>query len=467
MLRCCNLRRQSVPWQPAGGQRGSECEAKVCFNLKVKIAILQSIFEIERVTSRIMNERTAAERDAPIYGSFRELFTKGFELDTPTCVFMIGTHIAAVVLGIWLFAYAPSEWVWAATLWIVIQFFLGSGSTTLYTHRLITHKAAKHVSAPVHWFFCFFGQIFSVQGSVRRWSANHSLHHGVDRHGKKELDPYSATWFDGPIRNFVWSHTLSHMCNHPESEEYTRSHNAKRHWIIMLQDKWYGLLTTFWLFLFPMALGYALGGWYGFFGLMAGSMLGTILVQHNTWTVNSVTHMWGKTDGLNSSASNNYVWLGPLGEGNHHGDHHDFPRDYRNGFGVSGWLLDPTRYGILALRAVNLVRGLNRATEKEEAEIIAGREIAQVSSMTAFNREAAALKKQLDTRIMELKNDWIEALAHWETLKQESKLLQQAADRRDELAKEIAQARAHVNMRKNAFFAELEALRTQAMSFSA
>ena len=110
------------------------------------------------------------------------------------------------------------------------------------------------------------------------------------------------------------------------------------------------------------------------------------------------------------------------------------------------------------LRAFNLVRGLNRATEKEEAEIIAGREIAQVSSMTAFNREAAALKKQLDTRVLELKNDWIEALAHWETLKQESKLLQQAADRRDELAKEIAQARAHVNKRKEAFFAELEAL---------
>jgi hypothetical protein len=89
-----------------------------------------------------------------------------------------------------------------------------------------------------------------------------------------------------------------------------------------------------------------------------------------------------------------------------------------------------------------------------------------VSSMTAFNREAAALKKQLDTRVLELKNDWIDALAHWEKLKQESKLLKQAAERRDELAKEIAQARAHVNMRKEAFFAELENLRSQAMTFS-
>ena len=94
-----------------------------------------------------------------------------------------------------------------------------------------------------------------------------------------------------------------------------------------------------------------------------------MLVQHNTWTVNSVTHMWGWTKGLKSSAVNNYIWLGPLGEGNHHADHHDFPRDYRNGFGWSGWLLDPTRYGILLLRAFGLVRGLHRATTAEEDQI--------------------------------------------------------------------------------------------------
>jgi stearoyl-CoA desaturase (delta-9 desaturase) len=413
-----------------------------------------------------MSNITVEERDAPIYGSFRELFSQGFELDKPTCIFLIGTHSAAVILGFWLYVYAPSQWVWAGSAWLLAQLFLGSLSTTLYSHRLITHRAVKHIAAPVHWFFCFFGQVFSVQGSVRRWSANHALHHGVDRHGRKELDPYSATWFPDVYRNFFWSHTLTHMFNHPESEEYKRSHNAKRHWIIMLQDKWYGLLTTFWVFLVPMSVGYALGGWYGFFGLMAGSMLGTVAVQHNTWTVNSVTHLWGKTDGLNSSASNNYIWLGPLGEGNHHGDHHDFPKDYRNGFGVSGWLLDPTRYAILALRGVNLVKGLNRASEKEEAEIIAGRKIAQVSSMTNFDREAAALKKQLDTRILELKNEWIDALSHWEKLKKESKILRRAADRRDGLAKEITQARARVNKRKEAFFAELDLLRSQAMAFS-
>jgi stearoyl-CoA desaturase (delta-9 desaturase) len=370
------------------------------------------------------------------------------------------------VLGAWAIFAAPAEWAAIAGIWALIHFFLGSLSTTLYSHRLITHNATKKVSLPVHLFFCVFGQIFSVQGSVRRWSANHALHHGVDRHGKKELDPYSATWFPDAFRNFVWSHTLTHLYNHPESEEYQRAHNAKRHAVIMWQDKYYGLLTTFWLFLFPMGLGFALGGWLGFFALMAGSMVGSVLVQHNTWTVNSVTHMWGWTKGLKSSAVNNYVWLGPLGEGNHHGDHHDFPRDYRNGFGWSGWLLDPTRYFILLLRGLRLVGPLNSASLREETEIFAARKLANIRVQSKLSAEAADLYDQLEARVLELRKDWLEAVSRWESLRKESKLMQQATARRNEIAHEIRAAKAHVEARKEEFFAAVERLHAQMPSYA-
>ncbi len=254
-----------------------------------------------------MTEITPDQRDAPIFKTFGDLFDAGFTLDTTTWVFVSMVHIAAVVLGAWAIFVAPNEWGLIAAGWIVAHFILGSLSTTVYSHRLITHNAVKTVSVPVHLFFCFFGQVLSVQGSVRRWSANHVLHHGVDRHGKKELDPYSATWFPDTLRNFLWSHMLTHLFNHPESEEYSRSHNAKRHPIIMSQDKLYGVLITFWIFLFPMGLGYALGGWLGLMALLTGSIVGSVLVQHNTWTVNSVTHLWGWTKGLKSSAANNFI----------------------------------------------------------------------------------------------------------------------------------------------------------------
>ncbi len=411
------------------------------------------------------NQMNPEERDAPLYSNFKELFSNGFSLDAGTCIFLASVHSSAIGMAVWLFGFAPAQWMWLGALWMIVHLIMGSVATTLYSHRLITHNAAQHVSTPVHWFFCAFAQIFSVQGSVKQWSANHSLHHGVDRHGKKQIDPYSATWFNDPIRNFLWSHTLCHCFNHPKSDEYTRSHNAKRHAVIMWQDKWYGLLTTFWIFLVPMGVGFAIGGWYGFFALTAGSLLGTVLVQHNTWTVNSVTHMWGFTDGISSSAQNNYIWLGPMGEGNHHGDHHDYPRDYRNGFGVSGWLLDPTRYLILALRGLRLLKGLNRASKKEEAEIIAERKLASVSSrFSTVCQETRSIVEQLEGRAHELRQDWIEAVARWEKLKKESGSLAAAGKR--EITRDITVAWRHVKASRQAFYEAVDRLQKHPVAYS-
>jgi stearoyl-CoA desaturase (delta-9 desaturase) len=339
-------------------------------------------------------------------------------------------------------------------------------STTVYSHRLITHSAAKTVSVPVHLFFCLFGQVLSVQGSVRRWSANHVLHHGVDRHGKKELDPYSATWFPDNLRNFLWSHTLTHLFNHPDSEEYTRAYNSKRHPIIVWQNRHYGALIAFWIFAVPLALGFFLGGLTGALSLLAGSLVGSVAVQHNTWTVNSVTHLWGWTKGLKSSAVNNFIWLGPMGEGNHHADHHDFPRDYRNGFGWSGWVLDPTRYVILALRALGLVRGLNHANRRDEAEIISARKLAKVDELKRLNHDAAALYAHLESTVIELRKEWLEAVSSWEALRSESKLMQQANESYKELAEEIRHTKALVKARKQAFLLAVERLNTQAFDYA-
>ena len=409
---------------------------------------------------------TAEQRDAPIYETFGELFSKGFSLDTATVIFVVAIHIAAIALLVWLGLMTPEGWVSVAIIWAVVHFVVGSLSTTVYSHRLITHNAVKTVSVPVHLFFCVFGQILSVQGSVRRWSANHALHHGVDRHGKKALDPYSATWFPDTLRNFLWSHTLTHLFNHPESDEYTRAYNAKRHPIIVWQDRYYGALIAFWIFLVPLISGFSLGGVTGALALLAGSLIGSVAVQHNTWTVNSVTHLWGWTKGLKSSAVNNFIWLGPMGEGNHHADHHDFPRDYRNGFGWSGWMLDPTRYVILGFKALGLVQGLNQATRRDEAEIIAARKLAKVDELKRSENDAIPLSAQLEARVMELRKEWLEAVSAWEALRTESKLVQRANATYRDIAKELRHAKRLVRARKEAFFEAVELLSTQAFDYA-
>ena len=54
------------------------------------------------------------------------------------------------------------EWARYAAIWAIVHCLLGSFSTTVYTHRLITHNAAKSVSASVHAFFVSLAR-FSVQ----------------------------------------------------------------------------------------------------------------------------------------------------------------------------------------------------------------------------------------------------------------------------------------------------------------
>ncbi len=352
----------------------------------------------------------------PLYQRFSELFEKGFKIDWVTAGFISITHVICIIGTPVAYYFAP-EGLWKAMLaWTLVHAFIACLSTTVYSHRLVSHGAANKISWPVHIVFGYVGQVLAIQGSVLRWASMHILHHGVDKTGQHQLDPYSATWFGSTWRNFLWSHMLTYFFFHPKTEAWDRAIASKSTPLIVWQDKLYIPLLVTLNFLLPMAVGYWLAGAVGAACLMIASIGGFILAQHNTWTVNSVTHLWGSKDGANSSAKNNYIWMGPLGEGNHHADHHDHGKDFRNGFGVSGWLLDPTRYVILALRGMGLVKGLQRASKVQEARIVARRamnEIQQKVPVVSWDG--------LEGRFNALRADWLEAVAKWESYKKERK----------------------------------------------
>ncbi|MBR9909118.1 MAG: hypothetical protein GYB33_02050 [Gammaproteobacteria bacterium] len=399
---------------------------------------------------------------APIYDSFAELFERGFTIDWVTTSFIGFTHLVCL-LGTPLAYYFAPPGFWQVMLsWTLGHMFFGCLSTTLYSHRLISHGAARVVRWPVHLLFGFIGQPMAAQGSVRRWAALHVIHHSVDRTGRHELDPYSATWFSSSWRNFLWSHVLTYLLFHPDTSEKDKAYEAKNSAPLVWQDKLYVPLLVGLNFILPLGLGIWLSGTLvGGLCLMTASICAFVLGQHNTWTVNSVTHMWGFIRGASSSAKNNYLWLGPLGEGNHHADHHDFARDYRNGFGLSGWLLDPTRYVILLLNGLGLVKGLHRASKKQEAEIIARRKLLQVRG-----RLQGALWEAWETRLETLKSDWLEATHQWEAFKAQRLQLRamhlpqlELEKKLNALKAEVAIARRTMRARKQAFLDALYELR--------
>ncbi|MDB2643337.1 hypothetical protein N9Y37_02700 [Luminiphilus sp.] len=435
--------------------------------------------------STTLQHTQAADSPEPLFSRFSDLFKAGFSLDWGIGSFLVISHCLVLVLTPLAYFYAPAG-LWKVMLaWTLVHAFIAAVTTTAYSHRLIAHRAAKDIRLPTH--IVFLGlQLFALQGSVRRWSAQHVIHHSVDRTGQHHLDPYSTTWFDTGWRNFLWSHMLTYLFNHPPSREFDAALNAKMHPAIIWQDKHYLPLLILANFALPIALGIALAGWLGGFCLLVASSAGYVLAHHNTWTVNSVTHLWGFKKGLISSAKNNYIWLGPLGEGNHHADHHDHPRDFRNGFGWSGWLLDPTRYLILSLNALGLVNGLNRASRWQEARIITRRKVRDTRA-----RSQSAVWQRWEDKLALLGEEWLAAAQTWDHFKLEkNKLTQQirqaGADtmaaarermgltheellrdlqaRREAVRAEMQDARKRLNARREAFFNALSELKQANMT---
>ena len=435
--------------------------------------------------STTLQHTQAADSPEPLFSRFSDLFKAGFSLDWGIGSFLVISHCLVLVLTPLAYFYAPAG-LWKVMLaWTLVHAFIAAVTTTAYSHRLIAHRAAKDIRLPTH--IVFLGlQLFALQGSVRRWSAQHVIHHSVDRTGQHHLDPYSTTWFDTGWRNFLWSHMLTYLFNHPPSREFDAALNAKMHPAIIWQDKHYLPLLILANFALPIALGIALAGWLGGFCLCVASSAGYVLAHHNTWTVNSVTHLWGFKKGLISSAKNNYIWLGPLGEGNHHADHHDHPRDFRNGFGWSGWLLDPTRYLILSLNALGLVNGLNRASRWQEARIITRRKVRDTRA-----RSQSAVWQRWEDKLALLGEEWLAAAQTWDHFKLEkNKLTQQirqaGADtmaaarermgltheelvrdlqaRREAVRAEMQDARKRLKARREAFFTALSELKQANMA---
>ena len=435
--------------------------------------------------STTLQHTQAADSPEPLFSRFSDLFKAGFSLDWGIGSFLVISHCLVLVLTPLAYFYAPAG-LWKVMLaWTLVHAFIAAVTTTAYSHRLIAHRAAKDIRLPTH--IVFLGlQLFALQGSVRRWSAQHVIHHSVDRTGQHHLDPYSTTWFDTGWRNFLWSHMLTYLFNHPPSREFDAALNAKMHPAIIWQDKHYLPLLILANFALPIALGIALAGWLGGFCLLVASSAGYVLAHHNTWTVNSVTHLWGFKKGLISSAKNNYIWLGPLGEGNHHADHHDHPRDFRNGFGWSGWLLDPTRYLILSLNTLGLVNGLNRASRWQEARIITRRKVRDTRA-----RSQSAVWQRWEDKLALLGEEWLAAAQTWDHFKLEkNKLTQQirqaGADtmaaarermgltheellrdlqaRREAVRAEMQDARKRLKARREAFFTALSELKQANMA---
>ncbi len=243
-------------------------------------------------------------------------------------------HLAAVV-GVAVLGWSWRGLALAALLYVPRMFFITAGY-----HRYFSHRAYR----TSRWFQLVLavGATATFQKGVLWWAAHHRVHH---RRSDQEGDLHSARR-DG----FWWSHMGWFLCRDLEDTDLTRVRDLARY----PELRWLG---TYWL-VPPLVLAGLLllvGGW---FALVWGFAVSQVLTWHGTFTINSLSHMFGSRRYATDDDSRNNVVLAlvTLGEG-WHNNHHHYQVAARQGF--HWWQLDLTYLVLRVLAGLGVVWDLH------------------------------------------------------------------------------------------------------------
>jgi len=260
------------------------------------------------------------------------------------CVPYILIHLGALLVFFTPFA-------WPCIVVLGISYAARMFAITAFYHRYFSHRTFK--TSRIVQFLGAFVACASGQRGPLWWAAHHRMHH---RHSDTDKDSHSPHH-----KNFLWSHTLWFMT------DYALPTFLKEipDWVKFKELRFINRFD--WIAVLALALGcYFLGEWSVFqawTSLDGLSMLGwgfflpTVLLYHATFSVNSLTHMFGKKKYKTGDESRNnwFVSIITFGEG-WHNNHHFFPGSARQGF--TPWEIDPTYYCLKLLSLFGLVSNL-------------------------------------------------------------------------------------------------------------
>jgi stearoyl-CoA desaturase (delta-9 desaturase) len=268
----------------------------------------------------------------------------------------------AITVGIYhlvgLLALLPWLFSWTGVVLAIagVYIFGGLGINLCY-HRLLTHRGLVCPKWLEHG-FAILG-VCSMQDTPARWVAVHRRHH---EHSDRQDDPHS------PLVNLLWGHVGWMLV---ENRDLVRFRIYDRYAKDILRDPFYRRLER--TLLYPIIV---LSSWAVFFlggfgaGLLAresvevaaqfgaslliwGVFVRVVLVWHITWSVNSLSHLWGYQNYKTGEQSRNnwFVAILTSGEG-WHNNHHADPRSARHGH--RRWGIDLIYAFVRGLEAVGL-----------------------------------------------------------------------------------------------------------------
>jgi fatty-acid desaturase len=262
-------------------------------------------------------------------------------------------HLLACLAFVpWLFS-----WTGVACAFFGLYLF-GTLGINLCYHRLLTHQGFV---APKWLEHCLaILGVCTLQDTPACWIAMHRIHH---QHSDEQSDPHS------PLVSFLWGHCGWLMV---KNRDFLNLNYYQRFTRDILRDPFYMKLERnenwLWIYLASVAFFFFLGlgvGWPTSGFAMAGVQFGlslvvwgvfvrTVLTWHLTWSVNSVTHVWGYQNYETGDSSRNNILVGLWSNGEGwHNNRHAGPRAAAHGH--KWWEFDITWMTIRLLERLGLV----------------------------------------------------------------------------------------------------------------
>jgi stearoyl-CoA desaturase (Delta-9 desaturase) len=219
---------------------------------------------------------------------------------------------------------------------------------TAFYHRFFSHHAFK-TSRPVQFAGALLGSSAAQRGPLW-WVAHHRRHHRIS---DKPGDLHSPLQRGLTMAHVGWQFedqaSPTHFDEVPDLAKFPELRFIDRHHYMA------PVVLAVLLFLVGWGLGnLAPGLTDGPELLIWGFFISTVFVYHVTFSVNSLSHRWGRRphNTTDDSRNNWLVALLALGEG-WHNNHHRFPGAARHGFRRSQ--IDVTHFVLRVLRRLGLV----------------------------------------------------------------------------------------------------------------
>jgi stearoyl-CoA desaturase (Delta-9 desaturase) len=254
----------------------------------------------------------------------------------------VGLHL--MVLGVIWVGWSPIAVGVALGL-----FWLRMFAVTGFYHRYLSHRTYK----TSRWFqfaFAVLGNSATQKGPLW-WASHHRIHH---LYSDQDNDVHS------PVKHgFLYSH-MGWVFARGNSETKARLvPDLAKFPELRFLDR-FDVLVPVLLGVATFGLGVALErtapelGTNGMQMLIWGFFVSTVALAHSTFTINSLSHQFGRRrfETTDTSRNNWLLALLTMGEG-WHNNHHHFPTTARQGF--YWWEVDFTYYGLFFLSRLGLV----------------------------------------------------------------------------------------------------------------